>query len=64
MPPHTFRTALIVKIRNSQHWQAGIEALEPQINRQFDAAFAGTAHTKVFWIDAIGPHQIYGEGID
>ena len=55
-PPITFRTVLIVKIKSSQHWQSGIGALERQLGRQTDAAFAGTAHTKVYWIGTIGPH--------
>ncbi|KAF8554795.1 hypothetical protein OG21DRAFT_1603252 [Imleria badia] len=63
-PPITFRTVLIVKIKNSQHWQSGIGALERQLGRQTDAAFAGTAHTKVCWIATIGPHWRYGEKDD
>jgi len=65
----TFRTVLIAKIRNSQHWQSGlgigIETLERQLDRETDAAFAGTAHSKVYWIGTIGPHWRYGErGVD
>jgi hypothetical protein len=62
--PLTFRTVLIVKVKNSQHWQSGIETLDRQLNRQTDAAFAGTPHTKVYWIGTIGPHWRYGERID
>ncbi|OBZ67868.1 hypothetical protein A0H81_12277 [Grifola frondosa] len=62
--PLSFRTVLIVKIRNTQHWESGIVALQRQIARQTDAAFAGTAHTKVYWITAIGPHWRYGESGD
>jgi hypothetical protein len=59
-PPVTFRTVLIVKVKNSQHWQSGIGTLMRQINRQVGTAFAGTAHSKVYWIGAIGPHWRYG----
>jgi hypothetical protein len=64
--PLTFRTVLIVKVKNSQHWQSeyGIQALQRQLNRQTDAAFAGTAHTKLYWIGTIGPHWRYGERED
>ena len=62
--PLIFRTVLIAKIRNSQHWEDGVPALERQLNRQLDAAFAGTAHSKVYWIGAIGPHWRYGEKLD
>ena len=63
-PPLTFRTVLIVKVKNTQHWPNGIGSLERQINRQTDASFAGTAHTKVYWIGAIGSHWRYGERED
>lgn len=59
--PLTFRSVLIVKIKNSQHWEYGIPAFERQLNRQTDAAFAGTAHSKVYWIGIFGPHWRYGE---
>ncbi|KAF8338465.1 hypothetical protein F5887DRAFT_1077804 [Amanita rubescens] len=62
--PLIFRTVLIVKIKNSQHWEDGIPALERQLNRQTDAAFYGTAHSNVYWIGAIGPHWKYGEKLD
>jgi hypothetical protein len=62
--PLIFRTVLIVKIKNSQHWEYEIPALERQLNRQTDAAFYGTAHSKVYWIGAIGPHWKYGEKSD
>jgi hypothetical protein len=62
--PLIFRTVLVVEIKNSQHWENGIPALERQLNRQTDAAFAGTAHTKVYWIGAIGPHWRYVEKED
>jgi len=65
MPPLTSRTVLVVKIQNTQRWQsAGIEALQRQLNRQTDASFAGTAHTKLYWIGTIGPHWRYGERED
>ena len=60
MPPLTFRTVLIVEFKNTQHWPNGIGSLERQIDRQIDASFAGTAHTKVYWISTIGPHWKYG----
>jgi len=64
-PPLTLRTVLVVEIKNTQRWQsAGIEALQRQLNRQTDAAFAGTAHTKLYWIGTIGPHWRYGERED
>ena len=59
-PPVTFRTVLVVKVKNSQHWRSGIPALECQINRQTDTAFAGTAFRKIYWISTIGPHWRYG----
>ncbi|PBK66489.1 hypothetical protein ARMSODRAFT_1021295 [Armillaria solidipes] len=59
-PPLTFRTVLIVKVKNSQYWEAGIPVLQRQIDRQTDAAFAGTAFEKVYWIGTIGPHWRYG----
>ena len=61
-----FRTVLIVEIKNSQHWESGIPALVQQLSRQTDAAFAGTVHTKVYWIasETIGPHWRYGEKED
>ncbi|SJL14563.1 uncharacterized protein ARMOST_18026 [Armillaria ostoyae] len=58
-PPLTFRTVLIVKVKNSQHWEAGIPA-QRQIGRQTDAAFTGTAFEKAYWIGTIGPHWRYG----
>jgi hypothetical protein len=62
--PLTFRTVLVVKVKNTQHWQSGIPALERQLNRQTDASFAGTAYSKVYWIGTIGPHWRYGERED
>jgi len=62
-PPLTFRTVLIVKIKNTQHWPSGIQALKRQLGRQTDAAFAGTAGDKLYWIGAIGPHWQYGEKV-
>jgi hypothetical protein len=63
-PPLTLRTVLIVKIMNTQHWPSGIQALRRQLGRQTNAAFAGTARDKVYWIGAIGPRWQYGEKID
>ena len=47
--PLTFRSVLIVKIKNTQHWKSGIPALQRQLNRQTEAAFAGkqTHHFKM-----------------
>ncbi|KAL0955344.1 hypothetical protein HGRIS_001593 [Hohenbuehelia grisea] len=59
-PSVTFRTVLIVEVKNSQHWPFGIPALDRQLSRQTDAAFAGTAVAKVYWIGSIGPHWRYG----
>lgn len=63
-PPITFRTVLIVEVKNSQHWPGGKARLDRQISRQTDVAFAGTAHTKVYWIGTIGPHWRYGKKED
>ena len=62
--PLTFRTVLILKIKNSQHWQSRIQAIQLQLDRQTDTAFAGTAHTKLYWMGTIGPHWRYGERED
>jgi hypothetical protein len=64
-PALTFRTVLVLQVKNTQRWQStGIEALQRQLNRQTDVAFAGTAHTKLYWIGTIGPHWRYGERED
>jgi len=60
----TYRTVLIVEIKNTQHWPSGIQTLKRQLGMQADAAFSGTARDKVYWIGAIGPHWQYGEKID
>jgi len=62
--PVILRTVLIVKIKNSQHWESGQDALTRQIKLQTDVAFAGTAAKKVYWIGTIGPHWRYGERED
>jgi len=62
--PLTFRTVLIVEIKNTQYWQSGIQRLQEQINQQCDSAFSSTAHTKMYWIGTIGPHWRYGEQMD
>jgi hypothetical protein len=65
--PVTFRTVLVVEVKNTNQWQTGIPALERQLITQADAAFAGTdafagtAHAEVYWIGAIGPHWRYGK---
>lgn len=58
--PFQLRTVLVVKARNSQHWQTGIPQLEKQIRRQTDTAFGGTAAFRVYWIGVVGPHWRYG----
>jgi hypothetical protein len=58
--PIQFRTVLIVEVKNSQHWEAGIPSLERQIKRQTDTAFSGTAVSQVYWIGVIGPRWRYG----
>jgi hypothetical protein len=60
----SFRTVLIVGVENTQHWLKEIESLDRRINLKTDASFAGTAHTKVYWIGTIGPHWRYGEWED
>jgi len=62
--PLTFRTVLIIEMKNTQYWQSGIQRLQDQINEQCDSAFSGTAHTKLYWIGTIGPHWRYGEQVD
>ena len=63
-PPLILRTVLIVKVRNSQHWESGKDVLMRRIKLQTDAAFFGTAVGKVYWIGTIGPHWRYGEKED
>jgi len=64
MTPLKFHCVLIVEIKSSQDWESGIPALQCQLNQQADAAFAGTTHSKVYWIGVIGPHWRYGEKED
>jgi hypothetical protein len=59
--PLTFCSVLVIEIKNSQHWESGIPALQYQLNQQTDAAFTGTAYSKVYWIGSIGPHWRYGK---
>ncbi|KAF9520351.1 hypothetical protein BS47DRAFT_757677 [Hydnum rufescens UP504] len=59
--PTTFRTILIAEIQNTQLWESGIPALQRQLNLDTDRAFSDTAHSKVYWIETIGPHWRYGE---
>jgi hypothetical protein len=58
------RTVLIIEIRNTSHWQAGIRAQEERLKNHIDAAFAGNessrARSKMYWINVIGPHWRYG----
>ena len=57
------RTVLVVKIRNTLHWDSdkGKDSLMRHIRIQTDAAFADTEVGKVYWIGVIGPHWRYGE---
>jgi hypothetical protein len=63
--PLTLRTILIAEIQNTKYWEWGIPALQRQLNRHTDgaffAAFSGTAQSKIYWIETIGPHWRYGE---
>jgi hypothetical protein len=59
--PLTFRTVLIVDIKDAQYWDHGKEALMQKIRRQTDLAFSGTGTRKLYWIGSIGPHWVYGE---
>ena len=45
----------------TEHWQSGTQTLQRKLNQQTDASFPGTAHTKLYWIGAIGPYWRYGE---
>lgn len=57
---------LVIEIRNTPDWPAGIPAQERQIKCQTDAALAESdvskARSKVYWISVIGPHWWYGLG--
>ena len=62
--PITLRSVLIIAIGNAEHLKPGIPVPERGLNRQIDTAFAGTARSKVYWIESIGPHWRYGEKED
>jgi len=69
--PLTFHTVLILEVKNTNQWPTEIPALEQQLTRKTDAAFAASAsafvstvYAKVYWIAAIGPHWRYGERDD
>jgi len=64
IPPVTLRTVLIVQVKNPQHWESSKDVLMRQLRLRTDAAFAGTAAVKVYWIETIGPHWRYGEKED
>ena len=55
-PTLTLRTVLIVQVKNPQHWESDKGALVRHIGLRTDAAFAGTAVVKVYWIGTIGLH--------
>jgi hypothetical protein len=67
-PADTFRTVLIVEIKDPRHWDHGIPVLMQQIAHQTELAFLGSATQKashkVYWIGTIGSHWIYGEKED
>lgn len=67
-PIFSFRTVLIVEVKDPKYWDHGKEAILQQLGRETDAVFSvercpvlGIAHQKVYWIGAIGPHWVYGE---
>jgi hypothetical protein len=62
--PITLHSVLIIAIGNAEHLRPGIPVPERELNRQIDTAFAGTARSKVYWIESIGPHWRYGEKED
>lgn len=43
---------LIIAIGNAEHLKLGIPVPERELNRQIDTAFAGTARSKVYWIES------------
>jgi hypothetical protein len=49
---------LIFQMKNTQHWDHGVEDLMQKIRRQTDHEFGAY---KLYWIVAIGPHWVYGE---
>ncbi|KAF5380085.1 hypothetical protein D9615_006203 [Tricholomella constricta] len=59
--PFTLRCVLVVKIRNSQHWEPGLPVLQCLLDMHTHAALRDTGYLKVYWIGAIGPHWRYGE---
>ena len=58
------RTVLVIEIRNTSHWQAGIRDQEVRLNNLINAAFVGnessSARSKMYWISVIGPHWRFG----
>jgi hypothetical protein len=60
------RTVLVIDIRKTTHWQAGIPGQEEDIEGLTDAAFKGSlseyanARSMVYWISVIGSHWRYG----
>ena len=59
--PWISRTVLIVEIKKSS-FRSGYDALAEQVRRQVCAAFHdGSAQSKVYWIEAVGPRWRYGE---
>jgi hypothetical protein len=65
-PTFQLRTVLVIDIRKTRHWQAGIPGQEMDIKGLTDAAFNGSlseyanARSKVYWISVIGRHWRYG----
>jgi hypothetical protein len=64
LPSLTPRAVLIFEMKNSQHWDHGVEALMQKIRRRSEREFSGLACYKFYWIMAIGPHWVYGEKED
>ena len=62
--PITLRSVLIIAIGNAENLRPGIPVPERELNRQIDTAFAGTARSKIYWIESIGPRWRYGEKED
>lgn len=60
IPSHTYRTVLILKIKNTHRWDDGIPDLDRQIAEWAELSFTKRAVEKVYWIEVIGPHWRYG----
>jgi hypothetical protein len=64
LPSLTPRTVLMFEMKNSQHWDHGVEALMQKIRRRTEREFSLLADSKLYWIVAIGPRWVYGEKED